>query len=123
MIKTKYDTDYSETTKQVYRILAEKYGYSIRVSNIWELLAVSLGIPEFEILVPRMYQNGQFESYLIDQYIFWREGKPVNFEDMADLVLQVGDFTKSEKLLLTYEELENRLWAIYLCLIDPNLNL
>ena len=123
MIKTKNDTDYSETTRQVYRILSSKYGYSIRVSNIWELLAVSLGIPEFEILEPKLYQNGQFESYLIDQYISWRQGDPVNFTNIALSVLEVGDFTGSEKLLLSQEELENRLWAIYLCLIDPNLNL
>jgi len=123
MIKTKTDTDFSETTRQVYRILSSKYGYSIRVSNIWELLAVSLEIPEFEILEPKLYQNGQFESYLIDQYISWRQGNPIDFSKIASSILEVGDFTGSEKLLLSQEELENRLWAIYLCLIDPNLNL
>ena len=123
MIKTKDDIDYPETTRQVYRILADKYGYSMRISDIWELLAVSFGIPKFEILDPRLYQNGQFESILIYQYISWRQGNPVNFTDLANLILNTGDFTGLEKIILSQEELENRLWAIYLCLFDPNLNL
>lgn len=121
-IKNKSCSDYTDTCKQVYITLIEKYGYTIRISNIWQLLADSIGINKFEILEPKVYQNGSFESYLIARQIDWQNGKDVNFDDILDAIISTGDFTGSERMLLNSGDIEERLWGIYLAITDKTLN-
>ena len=121
-IKNKFCSDYTDICKQVYITLINKYGYTIRVSNIWQLLADSIGIDKFEILEPRVYQNGSFEAYLIDRQIDWQDGKDVNFDEILDAIIRTGDFTGSERLLLNSGDIEERLWGIYLALTNKTLN-
>ena len=40
-----------------------------------------------------------------------------------EAVYTFGDFTEMEKLLFESGNMQERLWAIYLYLIDPNMNL
>ena len=122
-IKNKNDNDYTGVTKSVYHILADRFGYTARISDIWELLRYSFGIEEFELLNPRLYQNGMFESYLLDELIKWRNGEDVNFTDIYRAILTVGDFTGREKLMFDYGNIEERLWAIFLVICNPEMNI
>ncbi len=122
-IKNKNDNDYTGVTKSVYHILADRFGYTARISDIWELLRYSFGIEEFELLNPRLYQNGMFESYLLDELIKWQKGEDVNFTDIYQAILTVGDFTGREKLMFDYGNIEERLWAIFLVICNPEMNI
>lgn len=122
-IKNKNSKDYTDITKSIYNILASEFGYTARISDIWKLLAIACGIKEFELLDFRLYLNGPFESYLVDQLIDWQRGEDIDFTDIKDSILRVGDFTSSEKTILNEGDIEERLWAIFLCICDPTLNL
>ena len=116
IIKKTNNTEYSYTTLLVEDLIRNKYGYAARITDIWRLLAVSIGLEKFELLEPRNYMNGPFESYLIDEYIKWNKGEEVNFTDIYDAILKVGDFTNSEKLTLNSCNIEERLLGIFLAL-------
>lgn len=114
--KKSKDNEYSYTTLLVEDLIRNKYGYAARITDIWRLLAVSIGLEKFELLDPKNYMNGPFESYLIDEYIKWNKGEEVNFTDIYDAILKVGDFTGSEKLTLNSCNIEERLLGIFLAL-------
>ena len=48
-------------------------------------------------------------------------GEDIDFSTIASSVMETGDFTAAEKFLMTGEEndLEMRLWAIYLTVSRP----
>ena len=123
MKKSLKDTDYSDITRTTYRVLSYKFGYTARISDLWNLLRMSYGLKEFEILEHNNPEMRNFESYLIDQYIDWVGGKEIEFDNIEEAIFGVGDFTGMEKLLLQSGDLQDRLWAIFLCLSDPNLKI
>jgi len=114
--KKSKDNEYSYTTLSVKDLIKSKFGYTARISDIWSLLATSISLNKFEILDPRYYMNGPFESYLVDEYIKWNNGEEVNFTDIYESILNVGDFTQSEKLTLNSCNIEERLLGIFLAL-------
>ena len=116
------DEEIPEKVRFVWTLLSDKYKYTARITNIWPMLAESYGIKEFELLDYNSIQNGTFEGFLIDKLIEWQRGEDVDFSEIAKAVLEAGDFTASEKYLLTAgeDELEMRLWAIYLSVSRPN---
>ena len=118
--KKSKDNEYSYTTKQVEDLIRNKFGYAARISDIWSLLAASISINKFELLEPKLYLNGPFEAYLIDEFIKWNKGEEVNFTDIYDAILKVGDFTQSEKLTLNSCNIEERLLGIFLALSNGN---
>jgi hypothetical protein len=90
----------------------------------WEMLRVAVGKDEeFDILDYKQIQNGTFHSWLIDRQIEWQEGKDVNFSEIYRSFLVAGDFTGSEKLLFETCDIEERLWAMYLVVTSPGLQL
>ena len=123
LIKNKNSNDYTEIVRSVYHLLSNEFGYLARISDIWMLLARSFNVPKFELVDQHQYQNGEFESYLIDRLIDWREGKDVNFTDISEAIKLVGDFTLSEKLMFEHGKIDERLWAIYLVILDPNMEI
>ena len=78
---------------------------------------------QFEILELKSPHTLEFESYLMDVLIAWMKGEPVDFGEVEKAVYTFGDFTEMEKLLFESGRIQERLWAIYLYLIDPNMNL
>ena len=122
LVKNKDCTDYTDTTKYTYSLIRNKYGYTARITNIWELLQTALDIEEFELLTPEYYNNANFESYLIDRQIDWLGGRDIDFEEIYKSILTVGDFTADEKRLMTYKNIEEILWGIFLAICNPDLN-
>lgn len=123
MIKSRKDTDYTDTVVETYRLLADKYSYTARISLIWQLLRDAFLVPEFEILDIRNYNNGIFEAELVDSFIDWKNNRDVDFSKIYKLILETGDFTRAEKLMFEEGNFEERLWAIYLAIDDPQLDL
>ncbi len=123
LVKNKYSNDYTEIVKSVYHLLSMEFGHLARISDIWLLLARSFNIPKFELIDTSQYQNGEFESYLIDRFIDWRDGKDVNFSDISEAIDVVGDFTSAEKLMFKHGNIDERLWAIYLVILDPDMKI
>ena len=115
------DEEIPERVTFIWHLLSNKYKYTARLSSFWEMLAETYGKKEFEILDFNTIQNGPFESYLIDEMIRWQHGEDIDFSTIASSVIETGDFTAAEKFLMTGEEndLEMRLWAIYLTVSRP----
>lgn len=122
LIKNKEDIDYTEIVKNTYSLVRSTLGYTARIINIWDILKLTLGIDEFEILMPEMYNNASFESYLVNKQIDWMEGRDVDFHEIYEAILTVGDFTSEEKRLMINRKLEEILWGIFLAICNPELN-
>ena len=118
MIKNKENTDYTSSAVLVCNLIVEKYGYTARITRIWEMLRDSLSISEFEFLDFRNI-SPEFESYMVDKLIDWNTGKDVDFSQIKDAILTAGYFTGIEKLLLNQEDIEDRLWGIFLAVSNP----
>ena len=123
LIKNKNCTDYTEATIQAYRTIRNTLGYSARISNLWELLKLVLNLTDFEILTPELYNNSSFLSYLVEEQIKWMNGEDVDFGDIYEAILTVGDFTEEEKRTMVRRKIEELLWGIFLAICDPELNL
>lgn len=123
IITNKYNTDYPETTVMVYRYLLPNNQYSARISNMFQLLAESFGLKNFEILDYRDIQNGPFVSWLMDRQIEWQKGEDVNLSEIYRALLVAGDFTSQEKLMFETGSMEERIWAILLLITSPDLNI
>lgn len=122
LVKNKNDKDFTEITKVVYNQLREKYGnYGARISDMFQLLKDAFGISEFELLNTKLINNGAFESYLMDRQVDWMQGKDIDFGDIYEAILTAGDFTKTERDLFEMGKVEERLWAIYLLICNPEL--
>jgi len=118
MIKNKESSDFSSSAALVCNLIVEKYGYTARITRIWELLQDALAIQEFELLDYRGVKP-EFESYLVDRLIDWNTGKDVDFSLIKEAILLAGEFTGKEKLLLRQDDIEDRLWGIFLAVSNP----
>lgn len=123
MIKTKESKDYTPTVAVVYNLISKRYGYTARLTDIWDLLKTAFTVKEFDILEPTSSLNGPFQSYLIDEQIKWSNGEEIDFKDIADAILKAGDFTNAEKRMFSDGNIEERLWAIMLAVTNPELNI
>lgn len=123
LIKNRNSNDYTEIFKSVYHLLSNEFGHSAKITDIWMLLSRSFNIPKFELVDTSQYQNGELESYLIDRFIDWRDGKDVNFSDISEAIDVVGDFTREEKLMFVHGKIDERLWAIYSVILNPDMRI
>ena len=113
-LKNKSNTDYTDQTKLFFTGMKNKFGISARISDIWGLLTAAFGVTEFILLEPKFYMNAEFESKLINYFLDWNDGKDIDFSEIADLILDTGDFTSSEKLMFFNNTLEECLWAMFI---------
>lgn len=121
LVKNKDCTDYTDVVKITYNRIRSVYGYTARITNIWEMLQKVFYLDEFELLSPRLYNNASFESYLIDKQIDWMKGEDIDFGEIYSGILDVGDFTAEEKRMMVYEKIEEILWGIFLAICNPDL--
>ena len=122
-IVNKNITDYPEDTEITYNYLRTLYGYSARISMIWELLAKAFGKNEFDILDYNYVQNGPIISWLIDRQIDFQSGKDVNISEIYRALLEAGEFTMEEKHLFDIGNIEERIWGILLLITSPGLDI
>lgn len=119
MIKTKKSKDFTETTLLVYNSLTKKYGFSARLSDIWDLLRDAFSIDDFDILDTRFIDVVKLQNYLIKVQRDWQAGLDVDFGEFAKTLLEIGDFSRGEKTMFTDGAIEERLWGILLAVTRP----
>lgn len=122
LIKKIDEIDYTPITTATFSILKQKYGYTLRVSMILQIIKDFIGTGEdFHLIDVRTCNNGLIESYLIDKQIDWQKGKEVNFSEIYREIEKVYSFSASEKRLLEDCKIEEKLWALYLALSKSSL--
>ena len=122
-VKNATCTDYTDTVKYIYHLLRDTYGYNLRIVNVWEYLKLCLNVDEFEILNLRLSNLASFESYMVDRQIDWMNGKDVDFSEIYDAIVTVGDFTTSEKRLMKDRQINEILWGMFLAICSPELTI
>lgn len=116
------DKNYTDIVKTNYKYLIYKYGYTLRISNLFELLKTSFAINEFELLDFKNSDiNSQFESYLMDEFINWKNGKVIDFSDIYRSIVTVGEFSKIELDIFEKGNIEEVLWSIFLAISNYNI--
>ena len=116
LIKNIGESVFPENVVVTELFLKTKYGYTLRISMLLQVLKDFLGITEFTILDERISNNGPIESYYIDQFISWKNGNDVNFSELFRSIKKEYTFSESEKLKLEEGNIEEKLWAFFLAL-------
>lgn len=122
-IRTIEDTDFTQTVRYTYLKLISKYRNVARISDIFTLLRESFDIPEWILLDAREVQNGNFESYLIEKQQSWIRNEPINFTELYKALLTAGEFVISERRIFEQGNIEEILWAIFLVITKPELEI
>lgn len=118
-IKTRNDTDYTQTVVATYNILSKRYGYSARITDIFNLLKNAFDIDEFLMTDFKDIRNIELESWLIDKYTEWLSDKPVDFVEIYKALETAADFSISEQENFHDGLVEERLWAIFMVIDGP----
>lgn len=124
-VKSNKDVDYSDTVISTFNYLKTLYSnemYKVRISNIFQLLKDSYGIEEFDLLDVCTSNNGLLDSYLIDKQVDWLNGRDVDFGEIFEKIEEIGKSSKRENELFLNGKIEERIWAIYLLVCNPNLD-
>lgn len=98
-------------------MVVQKYGYTARITRMWEFLCDIIYSPHFEILDTTTV-DPMFDSYLVDRFVEWNEGKDIDFSEIKDKIFEYGDFTVVEKQKLE-DKIEYKLWGIFLAVSNP----
>ncbi len=116
LIKTINEKDIPLEVISFWKYLRAKYGITLRISMLLQIIKDFLNISEFDIIDERQCNNGPIESYCIDRFIDWSKGKSVNFSEMFRKICDYYTFSKSEKLRLEEGKVDEKLWAFFLAL-------
>lgn len=119
--KAKTDTDYTERVEMTFEYLKYKFGYTARITRLYEMIQYALNIDEFEMFDSRILQTSKLESFLLEKCIDWQQGKVIDFGEIYDAMLINADFSSDEKLLFRLNDIEEIIWAIFLLLFSPDL--
>lgn len=116
---------YTELPIQVqlyYMTLKKKYGvYGARISDLILMLELLHGGERFELFDTRTWNPGDFVSYLMDIQLKFMSGESIDLVTLHDDILKVYQWTIAEKKRFINEVIEEKIWAIFKYVIDPNL--
>ena len=116
------DTEMPVQVQLYYMNLKKKYGsYGARISDLIQMLELLHGGDKFELFDARTWNPGDFVSYLIDLQIKFMNGETLDMVVLHDGILKVYQWTIAEKKQFINEVIEEKIWAIFKYVIDPNL--
>lgn len=122
LIKTINDRDYTDIAVNVFNILKSRYGYTLRISRLLEVIKdVFLFGTDLLLVDLKSCSNGPFDSFMMDRMIDWQQGREVNFSKIKDEIYNTYQFSSSEKLILETGSIEERLWGFFLALSKAQL--
>ena len=102
--------------------LKKKYGvYGARISDLILMLELLHGGERFELFDTRTWNPGDFVSYLMDIQLKFMSGESIDLVTLHDDILKVYQWTIAEKKRFINEVIEEKIWAIFKYVIDPNL--
>ena len=116
---------YTELPVQVqlyYMTLKKKYGvYGARISDLILMLELLHGGERFELFDTRTWNPGDFVSYLMDIQLKFMAGESIDLVTLHDDILKVYQWTIAEKKRFINEVIEEKIWAIFKYVVDPDL--
>ena len=116
------DTELPIQVQLYYTTLKKKYGiYGARISELIQMLELLYGGEKFELFDTRTWNPGDFVSYLMDIQLKFMSGESIDLVTLHDDILKVYQWTLAEKKRFINEVLEEKIWAIFKYVIDPNL--
>ena len=118
--KVTKDTELTEPVKIFYMMLKKSYGVNGRITDLIQMLEKLYG-DKFELFDPRTWNTSQFSSYLMDQQIKFQNGEALDMVVLHDDLLKVYDFTGAEKKRFINESIEEKIWAVFKFVTNPNL--
>lgn len=116
------NTELTDHVKLYYSLLRRSYGQTGRITDLIQMLE-KLSQNKFELFDPRTWNTSQFSSYLMDLQIRFQNGEDLDMVILHDDILKVYEFTLSEKKAFIDEIIEEKIWAIFKYVVDPNLDL
>lgn len=116
------NTELTNQVKLYYSLLRKSYGQTGRITDLIQMLE-KLSQNKFELFDSRTWNTGQFSSYLMDLQIRFQNGEDLDMVILHDDLLKVYEFTLSEKKTFIDEIIEEKIWAIFKYVVDPNLEL
>lgn len=114
------ETELPVSVKLYYQTLKDSYGQTGRITDLVQMLE-KLSLNKFELFDPRTWNSGLFASYLLDQQIKFQNGEPLDMVILHDDILKVYEFTQAEKKQFINEVVEEKIWAIFKFVTNPNL--
>lgn len=112
LVKTKNDT-LSLNASMAREQVKTMFGCCVRITDIWTVLPKILGLEKFEIIDQKYVFNADFDAFLIDALISFKDGEGVNFTSIKEKLLRAGDFTTDELLLLAEDYVEEFIWGFF----------
>jgi len=106
-------------TKVSFNILKTKYGYTGRMTSFIRFLEDVFGIKEFEFFDTYTWNKEEFLSYLLDKQINYQKGETLDMAQLHKDILTAYEFTRKEKRMFIEENIEKRLWGIFIYLDNP----
>lgn len=113
LIKNIHDNDIPENVKLTETYLRSRYGYTLRISMILQVIKDFLGKTEFDTIDERFCNNALVDSTSMDYLIGWSEGKDTNFSELYRILEKEYNFSMSEKLYLDELKIEEKLWGFF----------
>lgn len=113
LIKNIHDNDIPDNVKLTETYLRSKYGYTLRISMILQVIKDFLGKTEFDTIDERFCNNVLVDSTSMDYLIGWSEGKDTNFSELYRILEKEYNFSMSEKLYLDELKIEEKLWGFF----------
>ena len=121
-VKTRYDDDLEkdDVVRSTYKLIVGAFYPNIRISSFMEMLKRAFYIYEWLLFDPKTTDNYKIEAYLMDRLKDFIDGKPIDFVTIYNKLIDECDFLESEKFQFTEGNVEKRIYAIYLALVDPH---
>ena len=113
LIKNIHDNDIPENVKLTETYLRGRYGYTLRISMILQVIKDFLGKTEFDTIDERFCNNALVDSTSMDYLIGWSEGKDTNFSELYRVLEKEYNFSMSERLYLDELKIEEKLWGFF----------
>jgi len=114
----------SSSADIIFRLLSYSYnGMPARISDFWTILFKTFNIKDPKDYIDYWDQKTIFfDSYLIDVYSKWLRYEEVDFSELQEKVLSNIESSSARFEFTNPGDFQDRLWAIFLFLSDPNLN-
>lgn len=126
MIRNKNNKETTESVKLTCRLLSYSYnkGIPARISEFWHILFRTYDKKSPEEYIDYWdYNTVMFESYLFDTYSKWQKGEDIDFEELQNKILPLVESSSMRKVFTGSGDFQDRLWAIFLFLSDPDIKL
>lgn len=113
----------SDSFRATYIMVRDKWKYTARISELISMLKYCYSIEDFELVEIHNINHGEFESWMMDKLIEYKQGHEIDFGEVWEKIKSTYPLTKSELTHIETGAVDERLWAIFTILTNPNLDI